>query len=652
MKKTDFDVIQEKLNTSLDAPEQVDKDFILQQLEGIEPAAQSNIVPLPAKRRKKRTISAIAAAVAVVLIGAIGFGVIPNIPKSDVLAPWQGSSKAEVLTAYTNYSQIKKDIKKFNNKPFSFFSQFLKSTDEGENYILEEDSALTYGDTAATQNGTKASFGKTFTQVERVEEDDIIQTDGRYIYYAGNITQVDYDDDTDIETTETDHSCVYIFSAEGKQSKLVQTLRLEKNEDYSNYIEGIYVSGNSLIVIYSSDIIHTAVYDISDIKNIKKIATFAQSGKYSASRLIGDKLYLVSGQSDNEIPRICCGDAAQKIPAQNIYKTEHPTCADFLVISQADITNGDKLEQAKAVLGGSGKVYCNEEHMYVLADITDTEAYNNPRSQIIKVDLEGEIAFTASAAIDGAAKNQYALDEYNDVFRVAVTDYSDEGYNTNRLYTFDENLKPLGKVEDFAKGEHIEAVRFLGDTAYVITYETTDPLFVIDLSEPAKPAILGEVKISGFSTTLIPIGSNRVLGIGVDDSDTPTGIRNLKLALFDISDRANPKVLDEKICTNISSDAMWETKAILCNVAKQNFTVYATFEDNITKKYNDEPGNAYYYYDCDTSYGTLTFSVQGEQIVTEQAYRSQKLADPSGRCTGDTIYMIDTALHIDCTEYK
>ncbi|MBR0413893.1 MAG: beta-propeller domain-containing protein [Clostridia bacterium] len=650
MKKTDFDTIQEKLNTSLNAPEQVDKDYILQQLEGVEPAAQSNIVPLPAKRRKKRTISAIAAAVAVVLIGAIGIGVIPNIPKNDVLATTAGS-KQEALSAYSNYRQVKKDIKKLSSHSTGFFP-FSLSKDEPETYVVEESAAA---DSATTTGET--SFGTTFNQVEGVDEEDMIQTDGKYIYYAGATIVTGYDSTVNVETAETQHHSVYIFSAKGKHSAPVQTIDLGGDDCY---IEGIYVRAGKLIVLYTQESVTcTAIYDVSDMQNIQKTAFFSQSGSYSASRLIGNKLYLVSNQIEKKIPHVCCGDAEQKIPAEQIYKTASPASATFLVVSCIDITNSEKMEQAKAVLGGSRSVYCNQEHMFVLADIVNNDEGEylkreyRSRSQIFKIDLNGEIAFTAAAEIEGTAKNQYALDEYNGVFRVAVTNTS-YGNETNCLYTFDENLKRLGKVESFAEGEHIEAVKFLGDTAYVITYETTDPLFVIDLSDPAKPAILGSVKISGFSTTLIPVEDNLVLGVGIADSDSTTGMRNLKLVLFDIGDKTRPKVIDEVVYQYVSSGAMHDTKEILRNTQRNNFTVYATYAQDITKKHNDEPGNEYDYYDYKTAYGSLTFAVKNGHIVTEQQYRSDTLSDSYGRCTyiGDTIYMVDAKLHFDSTLYK
>lgn len=94
------------------------------------------------------------------------------------------------------------------------------------------------------------------------------------------------------------------------------------------------------------------------------------------------------------------------------------------------------------------------------------------------------------------------MDEYAGNFRIATTASDEKSNDINKLYVFDSSLKKLGEIEGFAKGESIQAVRFSGNTAYVITYENTDPLFVIDLSNPQKPKIKGSVKISGFQQIL------------------------------------------------------------------------------------------------------------------------------------------------------
>ena len=137
-------------------------------------------------------------------------------------------------------------------------------------------------------------------------------------------------------------------------------------------------------------------------------------------------------------------------------------------------------------------------------------------------------------------------------------------------------------TDDFAKGEDIHAVRFSGDTAYVITFEYTDPLFVIDLSNPKKPIIKGSVKISGFSTNLIPIDSDTLLGIGTANNISNPYAQGIKFALFDVSDPQKPTVLDSKTIKNTASEAQDTHKAILVNKSENYFAI--PFEYHATLK--------------------------------------------------------------------
>ena len=159
------------------------------------------------------------------------------------------------------------------------------------------------------------------------------------------------------------------------------------------------------------------------------------------------------------------------------------------------------------------------------------------------------------------------MDERDGYFRIATTSER-AGMDVNNLYVLDPKLKETGKVTGFARNESIKAVRFIGDKAYVITYEAIDPLFIIDLSDPASPRIEGEVKIDGFSTLLIPVDENRLLGIGHATGDNGYGGEydsGLKLALFDISDPSNPKVMDSKEFKDMSSIAQYDHHALMVN---------------------------------------------------------------------------------------
>lgn len=112
------------------------------------------------------------------------------------------------------------------------------------------------------------------------------------------------------------------------------------------------------------------------------------------------------------------------------------------------------------------------------------------------------------------------------------------------------------------RGEQIFSVRFVGDTAYVVTFRQTDPFYTVDLSDPASPTVLGELKITGFSGQLHPLGPDHVLGIGQEATEEgrTTGA---KVTLFDVSDLADPIDVANWTLDNSWSDAQWDHRAFL-----------------------------------------------------------------------------------------
>jgi uncharacterized secreted protein with C-terminal beta-propeller domain len=141
------------------------------------------------------------------------------------------------------------------------------------------------------------------------------------------------------------------------------------------------------------------------------------------------------------------------------------------------------------------------------------------------------------------------MDEHNGYFRIATTvdqwtQSNDSGslLTWNNLYTLDSGMNIAGRLEHLAEGERIYSARFMGDRGYLVTFRQTDPLFVIDLSSPAQPKVLGELKIPGFSNYLHPYDENHILGFGLETEETSSGVftKGMKLALFDVTDVANP----------------------------------------------------------------------------------------------------------------
>jgi uncharacterized secreted protein with C-terminal beta-propeller domain len=201
-----------------------------------------------------------------------------------------------------------------------------------------------------------------------------------------------------------------------------------------------------------------------------------------------------------------------------------------------------------SVAGVSGSVYASTSNLYVSAthwgswwDSTDAGTTTN----IYQFDLgEVDVPLTAMGAVPGATLNQFSLDESDDgLLRVATTSgFGDSG--SSGVYVLAAaagNLQTVGSVTGLAPGERIYSVRFIGERGYVSTFREIDPLFVIDLANPAKPRVVGQLKVPGFSSYLHPLDATHLLGIG-RDVDPDTGrVLGLQLSIFDIGDPTDPK---------------------------------------------------------------------------------------------------------------
>ena len=157
-----------------------------------------------------------------------------------------------------------------------------------------------------------------------------------------------------------------------------------------------------------------------------------------------------------------------------------------------------------------------------------------------------KLEYTSTGSVPGEVLNQFSMDEKDGNFRIATTNSTNlkEENRTNNLYILNENLKMIGSLENLAKGEKIYSVRFLDNKAYMVTFVQTDPLFVIDLSEPTNPILLGELKIPGYSTYLHPYDENHIIGFGENTETKEDGnvvTIGMKMALFDVTNPTSPK---------------------------------------------------------------------------------------------------------------
>ncbi|MCP4707807.1 MAG: hypothetical protein GY869_04215, partial [Planctomycetes bacterium] len=152
----------------------------------------------------------------------------------------------------------------------------------------------------------------------------------------------------------------------------------------------------------------------------------------------------------------------------------------------------------------------------------------------------------ATGSVAGTILNQFSMDEHEGYFRIATTSTNDQREQINSIQILEQNesqLNIIGSINNVGVTERIQSVRFMGDIGYMVTFRNIDPLFTFDLSEPADPKILGELKIPGFSRYLHPVAGNHLIGLG-QDADLNGRTLGLQLSLFDVSDLSNPQRID------------------------------------------------------------------------------------------------------------
>ena len=680
--KNDLDFIRDQIEQSgVHAPDEMNEGYVLDTLAHVQPRPVA--VPQKPKRKGwKIALSATAAVLVVTIAAGVALGV--HFSNSRIrTTTLSGGLSLRQFSDYTEIEQAVRSIRDEKTRTDIGFG-FSAGSDFQAGYEAAEDSVSVSSSSSTGSKSGSGSYSDTYTQVEGVDEADVIKTDGRYIYCANRYSGED----------------IVIFSAEGEDSRRVATIDVtartvstpdvatpdetqDLNEvsdvdgwyDYGTYVKDLYLRDNRLIVLCNdydpdTDMTTVLVYDVSDIDRIALLGTNTQSGYYRSSRMIGDTLYTVSNyyvyDENQVIPR--CGNTAtpDEIPADCVYALEQPSSESFLVISAYDTLDDTAQTESKAILGGVDDIYCNLENLYIYTKHYTYETYEgdgwyqgfylaDSTSQILKVNLTDGIRFTAYAEVEGVIDDQYALDEYQGNLRVATTSQTDDGTDINNLFVLDENLSKIGQVTGFAEDESIKAVRYVGNTAYVITYEQTDPLFVIDLSDPTAPEILGEVKISGFSTMLVPIDENTIMGIGYhteeEDYTTMEVQEGVKLALFDVSNKANPQVLDSVSYVNCYSPVTDNPKALVYNPERNDFVIPLNYW-HYDYSYDDP-----YMYEEEQYGGMLNFRVENGRFVITSRYAADYDEDVE-RCVyvDDTVYMThydeDGELRLDSVVYR
>ena len=661
----DYDYIKKKFDEDgLEVPESLDSEQLRRKLEA---AALEDGAPTPAgdsvsvgdsrsatpagRRRWKKPLIGLAAC------ACLALAIVPMAVNKDPLPDYNYLQKDENgLYTFASDAQLDRTVKQIvegeQNCPcyVRVDDNQLSTVEDAEApaasdgvVSLAENSTDTTGEAQKSSGSNTPSHSDTYTQVEDVDEADIVKTDGKYIYHVSH-----------------QENQVIITRAENGETQRVSSV----GEKGDTLIRDIYVTDNKLIVISDARIVHkkssygnegapstaVTVYDISDPAKPKSVGSYSQTGNLLSSRMSGSRVILVTNQSFYNVDGYSCKPfitfgKSEAIPVEpeDIRCVPTPSSVVYTTVGLIDTSKG-KLSQDRtrtsALLGGSEHIYCNTTDLFIASDIyklqrpdffskfsgTDEPLYyqTSESTQLVRVSLKkGKVEFKATGEVDGTVNNQFSMDASKGNFRIATTSLRDD-HDVNNLFVLDDDFNEVGSLRNFARDEHIEAVRYIDDRAYVITYEQTDPLFIIDLSKPSEPVIKGHVKITGFSTLLVPVDKDHILGFGFSTKTTEFGeaTDGLKLALFDVSDPSNPKVADSKEYPKVSSPIQYDHKALLVGQD----------EDYYALPYTVYPGSS-------PEYGIMSFDARGGNLKSLEKFTAESQVN---RCIyiGDYIYGI------------
>ena len=486
-----------------------------------------------------------------------------------------------------------------------------------------------------TENEDEDDYSDTYNQEENVLEADIVKTDGERIYYVFN--DFNYEK---ASKYSVNYAAMRVAAVDDGEISDAYTLDIEYDcglgDEWEKNISvnDMYIYNDMLAVVGTVDAYHDTYtefgwdydgeYQFFDDETTtfvsfytkenepQHLGTYTQDGSYDDVRIAPDGyMYLVTkyrtgylneveGSDDLEsyVPK-CGVDNSEYIPCESILLPENELdnyeYMSYTVIGSIDLTVSGEFTHCdtKALAGYTGNLYSSADNLYTATGWEETD--------ITRIAIGGgQIVPQASGTVEGFVKDQFSFSEYNGYLRVATTvdkwadngnfikdaldiPYESRRINHNNVYVLDMDMNIVGSVEGFGKDESIKSVSFSGNMGYVVTYEQTDPLFGIDLSDPANPFITDEFKILGYSTYMQKWDEGLLLGFGADADEN--GVENgVKLVMFDNSDPYDLKEVglypihrDEN--SYIYSEALWDRKALLIAPNKNLIGVPVTVEE-------------------------------------------------------------------------
>ena len=416
---------------------------------------------------------------------------------------------------------------------------------------------------AMTQGSDRGSeYSTTNIQVEGVDEADLVKTDGEYLYVVS-------------------HNIVYIAKAfPPGDAKILATIEVGNINNV-----GLYINENKLVILgdqyrwyldpysgsdwsvekvgglgfvpYYPNTVIAKVYDVANKSSPVLVRDLSISGTVSGSRMIGDYVYAVVQQpalgcieDQVTLPVITDNNSTKVIQPNEVSYSDVPsTYYNFVTILAINTANDSAPPTYETILTSvSSVMYISQNNMYLTVPKYPVHimtmrnlvggnggggSEERQKTLIYRISLNGEdISVEAEGSVYGLVHNQFSMDEYNGNFRIATTEWTRNGA-INSLYVLNPKLETIGSLEGLAPKESIYSARFMGERCYLVTFRQIDPFYVIDVSNPTAPKVLGYLKIPGFSGYLHPYDNEHIIGVGMEDG-------GVKLSLFEVTNVSAP----------------------------------------------------------------------------------------------------------------
>jgi uncharacterized secreted protein with C-terminal beta-propeller domain len=561
-------------------------------------------------KKKARTYGVIAVLLAVILgVLCYNLGFVPQIPLTSLKT---FSSEAE-LKSFLESNANQNQYVPYSGS-FSAANLSIPSVQNVTYGIVLSPSAI-FATNAPESISSQNAYSTTNVQVAGVDELDTVKTDGEYIYTVSGNT-------------------VFIVNASLPDAGVVSKIECD---DFAP--SGIFVSGDRLAILGSNYSIpaltplslgpyqayvsqsqtYVRVYDISDRANPSLLRNFTMTGEYTDSRMIAQYIYLVATMpayllNDTVfLPTVCSNEGATEIPATEIYYSNVPDAylayTTFVALNMQDAS--EEPTTMTIMMGQASNMYVSLDNIYVTFPNTADE------TTICRVQMDNnKLTPMAQGEVPGQVLNQFSMDEYGDYFRIATTTWMEEtmwvgitnpvstpiieSVQSTNLYVLDMDLNIVGRLENLSAGENFHAARFVGDRCYLVTSQTTDPLFVVDLTDPTSPTVLGNLTVSGYSNYLQPYDESHLIGVGKETVEAESGYfswyQGIKIAIFDVSNVSNPVQMWNVTIGDRGSDSpvLSDPKALLFDKQMDLLVIPVTVAEIDPSQYpNGVPDSAY-----------------------------------------------------------